>query len=59
MCTCGPTAAVVPDLEAILRFVRASPSLKDKVAPLEAQIQAIKSGTAKLRSEADGHCSGG
>jgi hypothetical protein len=59
LCTCGPTAAIVPDLEAILRFVEQTPALREHAPRLQARIGAIRSGAVAVRSEKDGHCSGG
>jgi hypothetical protein len=59
LCTCGPTSAVVTDLEAVLRFVRRTPALQGHAPRLEARIRAIRKGSIVLQSEKDGHCSGG
>jgi hypothetical protein len=59
LCTCGPASAVVPDLEAILRFVDQTPSLREHAPAIGARIKAIRSGGVTVRSQADGHCSGG
>lgn len=59
LCTCGPPAAVVPDLEAILRFVEQTPALREHAPRLRARIRAITSGAVAVRSQEDEHCSGG
>ena len=59
LCACGPTAAVVPDLEAIFRFVDQTPSLREHAPRLQARIKAITSGAVAVRSQKDAHCSGG
>jgi hypothetical protein len=52
MCTCGSVAAVVIDLERILRFLRRTPALQGHYTRLRARIRAIESGSVEVLSYA-------